>query len=246
MKKADLRPGDLIFITAKYTDLLKPPKRYNVVHIEIYLGPHDETVGSRSEGWWYQGQQEAHQQQRQCQRGGESNGRRESNSDSGSSGDNSSSSTISSITSGMRRSSSNRRSSSISCSNDIATSSSLANSTVESGYGQPHAEQPHHQLPHHAPQALHHQGPPEPEGDGVQLYRSYKCVSSRWIPSTVKYHFRSIEPWLLGECPSVTSLIDGERRRIEQGRYTSDGIRYSSGAGASTLRHCAQKMLAMS
>ena len=49
-----LRPGDLIFYAADYRDPEKAPKRHNMAHIEIYLGPGERCIGSRSACWSYE------------------------------------------------------------------------------------------------------------------------------------------------------------------------------------------------
>ena len=51
--KSRLRPGDLIFYAGEYRDPEKAPKRHQMVHIEIYLGPGDRSIGSRSACWQY-------------------------------------------------------------------------------------------------------------------------------------------------------------------------------------------------
>ena len=55
IQRKDLKPGDLIFYSAKYTDQNRFPKRNGMVHVEIYVGPGDKTIASRGDGWKYSG-----------------------------------------------------------------------------------------------------------------------------------------------------------------------------------------------
>eukprot|EP00392_Amoebophrya_sp_AT5.2_P014658 g14819.t1 len=43
----ELKPGDLIFYEAEYHDQWRKPQHWNITHIEVYLGPEKQTIGSR-------------------------------------------------------------------------------------------------------------------------------------------------------------------------------------------------------
>ncbi|CAD7936627.1 unnamed protein product [Amoebophrya sp. A120] len=43
----DLKPGDLIFYEATYHDAWRKAQHWNITHIEVYLGPDKQTIGSR-------------------------------------------------------------------------------------------------------------------------------------------------------------------------------------------------------
>lgn len=45
-----LQPGDLVFWTADYNDAAKKPSRHRIVHVEVFAGGKEGTVGSRFEG----------------------------------------------------------------------------------------------------------------------------------------------------------------------------------------------------
>lgn len=46
-KLEDLKPGDLIFIEGKYYNEKLKPQIHDIVHVEIYLGPQEQTLGAR-------------------------------------------------------------------------------------------------------------------------------------------------------------------------------------------------------
>jgi hypothetical protein len=54
IQQREMRPGDLIFYASSFVDQEKAPKRHGMVHIEIYLGPDEQSIGSRSAGWSYE------------------------------------------------------------------------------------------------------------------------------------------------------------------------------------------------
>jgi len=47
LTKEQMRPGDLIFWTAQYYDKKKRRQKHDCVHVEIYIGPEDQSLGSR-------------------------------------------------------------------------------------------------------------------------------------------------------------------------------------------------------
>lgn len=42
-----MKPGDLIFYSGKYYDPRKKPQQYDLVHVEIFLGQEEKTIGAR-------------------------------------------------------------------------------------------------------------------------------------------------------------------------------------------------------
>ncbi|GFO22073.1 hypothetical protein PoB_004857800 [Plakobranchus ocellatus] len=47
LTKRQMRPGDLVFMTGDYTNPKKRKQRHNMLHVEIWLGEGDKTIGSR-------------------------------------------------------------------------------------------------------------------------------------------------------------------------------------------------------
>ncbi|GFR77985.1 protein polyglycylase TTLL10-like isoform X4 [Elysia marginata] len=47
LTKRQMRPGDLVFMTGEYTNPKKKKQRHNMLHVEIWLGEGDKTIGSR-------------------------------------------------------------------------------------------------------------------------------------------------------------------------------------------------------
>ena len=44
-----MRPGDLVFVTGDYFDTTKKAQIHNVVHVEIWLGDGERTLGARKQ-----------------------------------------------------------------------------------------------------------------------------------------------------------------------------------------------------
>ena len=47
-KPPDLLPGDLIFYEGKFTDPTKKPCVFDIVHVEVFVGPEKQTLGARN------------------------------------------------------------------------------------------------------------------------------------------------------------------------------------------------------
>ncbi|CAD7947072.1 unnamed protein product [Amoebophrya sp. A25] len=47
VEEKDMKPGDLIFYEATYHDHWRKAQHWNITHIEVYLGPGKQTIGSR-------------------------------------------------------------------------------------------------------------------------------------------------------------------------------------------------------
>lgn len=47
LNKEELKPGDLIFYEGEYYSNRSKPQKHNMVHVEVYLGPNEECIGSR-------------------------------------------------------------------------------------------------------------------------------------------------------------------------------------------------------
>ncbi|RUS81566.1 hypothetical protein EGW08_010667, partial [Elysia chlorotica] len=47
LTRRQMRPGDLVFMTGEYTNPKKKKQRHNMLHVEIWLGEGDKTIGSR-------------------------------------------------------------------------------------------------------------------------------------------------------------------------------------------------------
>ena len=48
-----MEPGDLVFVSGVYYNERKKQQRHNMVHVEIWLGEGDKTVGARWQRGWY-------------------------------------------------------------------------------------------------------------------------------------------------------------------------------------------------
>jgi len=46
-KEEDMKPGDLVFISGTYFKTNRKPQKHNMVHVEIWLGDGEKTVGAR-------------------------------------------------------------------------------------------------------------------------------------------------------------------------------------------------------
>ena len=52
-----MKPGDLIFYSAKYYDETRKPKDHDLVHVEVFLGEGEKTIGAR----WTRGVVQVHE-----------------------------------------------------------------------------------------------------------------------------------------------------------------------------------------
>ena len=44
---AEMQPGDLVFVSGTYYNEKRKKQRHNMVHVEIWLGEGEKTVGAR-------------------------------------------------------------------------------------------------------------------------------------------------------------------------------------------------------